>query len=73
MKTYLLVIFSLFLFNTSLFSQKAHDKAMKQADAIEQKVIEWRRYFHENPELSNREFKTAEKIAEHLKSLGLEV
>ncbi len=46
---------------------------MKQADAIEQKVIEWRRYFHENPELSNREFKTAEKIAEHLKSLGLEV
>lgn len=40
---------------------------------IEDKVIEWRRYFHQNPELSNREFKTAEKIAEHLKSLGLEV
>ena len=41
--------------------------------AIESKVIEWRHHFHENPELSNREFKTAEKIAEHLKSLGLEV
>jgi len=41
--------------------------------AIESKVIEWRRDFHENPELSNREFKTAEKIAAHLKSLGLEV
>jgi len=40
---------------------------------IEQKVIEWRRDFHQNPELSNREFKTAEKIASHLKSLGLEV
>ena len=40
---------------------------------IESKVIEWRRHFHENPELSNREFKTAEKIAEHLKSLGIEV
>ena len=40
---------------------------------IESKVIEWRRHFHENPELSNREFKTAEKIATHLKSLGLEV
>jgi len=40
---------------------------------IESKVIEWRRDFHENPELSNREFKTAEKIAKHLKSLGLEV
>ena len=40
---------------------------------IEDKVIEWRRYFHENPELSNREFNTAKKIAEHLTSLGMEV
>ena len=40
---------------------------------IETKVIEWRRDFHKNPELSNREFKTAKKIGEHLKSLGLEV
>ena len=40
---------------------------------IEEKMIEWRHHFHQNPELSNREFKTAEKIAEHLKSLGLEV
>jgi len=41
--------------------------------AIEPKVIEWRRDIHQNPELSNREFKTAEKIAAHLKSLGIEV
>lgn len=40
---------------------------------VESKVIEWRRHFHEHPELSNREFKTAEKIAEHLRSLGIEV
>lgn len=40
---------------------------------IEPKVIEWRRDFHENPELSNREFKTAEKIATHLKGLGMDV
>ena len=40
---------------------------------IEAKVIEWRRDFHQNPELSNREFKTAEKIAAHLESLGIEV
>nr|WP_234974703.1 amidohydrolase [Tenacibaculum agarivorans] len=38
---------------------------------IESKVIEWRRYFHQNPELSNREFNTAKKIAKHLKSLGI--
>ena len=40
---------------------------------VESKVIEWRRDIHQNPELSNREFKTAEKIATHLKSLGIEV
>ncbi len=45
----------------------------KQADKIEPKVIEWRRDFHQNPELSNREFKTAEKVAAHLKALGMEV
>ncbi len=39
---------------------------------IEDKVIEWRRDIHQNPELSNREFKTAEKIAAHLESLGIE-
>lgn len=44
-----------------------------KADQIEDQVIEWRRYFHENPELSNREFNTAKKVAAHLESLGLEV
>jgi amidohydrolase len=32
-----------------------------------------RRDFHQHPELGNREFKTAEKIAAHLRSLGIEV
>jgi len=42
-------------------------------NSIEEKVIDWRHYFHENPELSNREFNTGKKIAEHLKKLGFEV
>lgn len=36
-------------------------------------MIDWRRDFHQFPELSNREFRTAEKVAAHLQSLGLEV
>ena len=36
-------------------------------------VIEWRRHIHQYPELSNREFKTAEYIEAHLRRLGLEV
>jgi metal-dependent amidase/aminoacylase/carboxypeptidase family protein len=44
----------------------------KKAESLESKVITWRD-FHQNPELGNREFKTAEKIATHLRSLGIEV
>jgi amidohydrolase len=44
-----------------------------KAKAISAKLIEWRRHIHQNPELGNREFKTMEYIAAHLKSLGLEV
>lgn len=40
---------------------------------VESKVIDWRRDIHQYPELSNREFKTAEKVANHLRSLGMEV
>ena len=42
-------------------------------DKVEPKVIEWRRDLHQHPELSNREFKTAAKIASHLESLGIDV
>jgi amidohydrolase len=44
-----------------------------EADAIEKQMIEWRRDFHEHPELGNREFRTSKIIVAHLKSLGLEV
>lgn len=42
-------------------------------EIVEKKVIDWRHHFHQYPELSNREFNTAEKIVKHLKELGLEV
>lgn len=61
-----------FIFFGSLSSFSQNDLATDIID-IEKKVIEWRRDFHQNPELSNQEFKTAEKIATHLKSLGLDV
>ena len=43
------------------------------ADKIEQKVIDWRHDFHQNPELGNHETRTSAIIAKHLQSLGLEV
>lgn len=36
-------------------------------------IIEWRRHIHQNPELGNREVKTAKYIEAHLRKLGLEV
>ncbi|MCF0049960.1 amidohydrolase [Dyadobacter sp. LJ53] len=45
----------------------------QKAQLLEKKLVEWRRDFHQNPELGNREFKTAEKVASHLKQLGIEV
>ncbi len=52
---------------------KLKTKAYQLAEKVESKVIDWRHDIHEHPELSNREFKTAEKIAAHLKSLGIEI
>lgn len=52
---------------------KLQTKLDQQANEVEQKVIEWRRHFHQYPELSNRETKTGAYIAEYMKSLGLEV
>lgn len=49
------------------------DRIDKLADEIEESVVKWRRHIHQNPELSNREFKTAEYVANHLRSLGIEV
>jgi amidohydrolase len=40
---------------------------------VDAKVISWRRDFHQHPELSNREVRTAQIVADHLRGLGLEV
>ena len=44
----------------------------RAAEAVQPQVVEWRRWFHQNPELSNREFNTSAKIAEILRAMGLE-
>lgn len=48
-------------------------KVASAASQLEQKVIAWRRDFHEHPELGNNEIRTADVIAKHLQSLGIEV
>jgi len=45
----------------------------EKVTALEPRVIEWRRDIHANPELGNREFRTSALVADHLRSLGMEV
>ncbi len=74
MKKLLTLVFSVCTIGFSFAQMEdLKGKIDQLANEIEPKVIEWRRNFHQFPELSNREFKTAEKIAAHLTSLGLEV
>ena len=42
-------------------------------EAVMPKVIAWRRDIHQHPELGNREVRTAKIVADHLRSLGIEV
>lgn len=39
-------------------------------ESIEEKLVEWRRWLHQNPELSNQEIKTANFVEEKLQSFG---
>ena len=73
MKKILTLLFTGLTLNTFAQSDALKQKVAAKADAIEKKIIEWRRDFHEHPELGNQEFRTAEIIAKHLKSLGIEV
>ena len=53
--------------------QKAPADYITFVSGVAPKVVEWRRYIHQHPELGNREVKTAEMVANHLRSLGIEV
>jgi amidohydrolase len=71
------ICISAFFIFLQLVSQAQPKKLLEVLDAdtknIEQQAIEWRRYLHAHPELSNREEKTAEFIAAQLRSFGVQV
>ena len=58
---------------TPALAQTDYAAVAAAADDLNAEVVEWRRHVHEHPELSNREFETADYIARHLQALGMEV
>ncbi len=74
----LLSLLSMFVVTSTVHAQGPKtnplwSKIDKLSSEVEGKCITWRRDFHQNPELSNREVRTSKVIAEHLRNLGLEV
>jgi amidohydrolase len=72
------IILSLLVFSAlPVFAQDPlsalRKKIIQESDRIESKCIAWRRDIHANPELGNRETRTADLVATHLRKLGLEV
>ena len=61
-----------FLSGAASAADSLNDRLLKAGDALEPEVIALRRHFHQYPELSNREFETAKRIAKELQAMGLE-
>jgi amidohydrolase len=59
--------------STLAAAESINAKVDAALQSLQPKIIEWRRDLHQNPELSNREFRTSKIVAEHLRSLGFKV
>ncbi|WP_100614747.1 M20 metallopeptidase family protein [Confluentibacter citreus] len=79
MKTKILSLTFGLICGMSVFGQELktentiHDLIQQHTNTIYDNLIKMRRDFHRFPELSGEEKRTSEKIAEYLRSLGLEV
>jgi amidohydrolase len=78
-RAFLTLAFFLVLAPPSGLAEESRDpaglpgKIDRISSELEPQVIEWRRDLHQHPELSNREFRTAGVVADHLRRLGIEV
>ena len=73
MKKLISVLFVVSLLANQSFAADMSAAINAETAKVLPQVIEWRRHLHQFPELSNREFKTAEFVEKYLRQLGLEV
>jgi amidohydrolase len=60
--------------NSGIADTASLEKAVREKVAsIEGRLIDWRRDIHQHPELGDQETRTSGVVADHLRSLGLEV
>ena len=70
---FILIVALAAISNAAVADQFSRDQEVSfRAKSIEDKVIDWRRDIHQNPELGNREFRTSNLIANHLRALNFD-
>lgn len=67
-----LISLSIVCFALPVTADSAKETLEQSFSEVEPRVIAWRRDIHANPELSNREFKTAEKVAALMRDLDFD-
>ncbi|MDX2236897.1 MAG: amidohydrolase [Hyphomonadaceae bacterium] len=72
-RTILLALAAALAFAGSAHAQTSAADIDARITAVTPRVVAWRRDIHANPELGNRETRTARLVAQHLRRLGLEV
>ena len=74
MKQYTFAALLVVLFTAGMHAQSPMAADIdKRAQQVADKVVQWRRDLHQYPELGNRETRTAKLVADHLRSLGIDV
>lgn len=68
----ILILNILLLTAVQSFADETLNRVQSLVKKINPQVIEWRRDFHQHPELSNRESRTGRVIAEHLRAIGVD-
>ena len=63
----------LYFYSAFSFAQNQDEQIKALVTKVSPKVVSWRRDIHQNPELGNRETRTAALVAAHLRELGMEV
>ena len=66
-------LFVLTALSANTLGQTPAEKIDSAAEHLTPSITEFRHRIHQNPELSNREFKTAALVADRLRALGLDV
>jgi len=68
-----LLLLPLLLLASTASARDDSAQAAALSASVNGKVLAWRRDIHQHPELSNRETRTSKLVADHLRSLGLQV